>query len=43
MEPSIKEVPSSSVISPEGTVIYGNATSNQEKKLKLQIYYTEPN
>lgn len=43
MEPSIEEVPSSSVISPEGTVIYGNATSNQEKKLKLQIYYTEPN
>lgn len=43
MEPNIKEVPSSSVVSPEGTVIYGNATSNQEKRLKLQIYYTEPN
>ena len=43
MAPSIEEVPSSSVISPEGTVLYGNGTSNQEKRLKLQIYYTEPN
>jgi hypothetical protein len=43
MEPSIEQVPSSSVISPEGTVLYGNASPNQEKRLKLQIYYTEPN
>lgn len=43
MEPNIEEVPSSTVVSPEGTVIYGNATSNEEKRLKLQIYYTEPN
>ncbi len=41
--PGIKEVPSSSVVSPEGTVLYGNNTSNLEKRLKLQIYYTEPN
>lgn len=43
MEPNIKEVPSSMVVSPEGTILYGNATSNQDKRLKLQIYYTEPN
>ncbi|AFL80858.1 hypothetical protein Aeqsu_1365 [Aequorivita sublithincola DSM 14238] len=42
MEPSIKEVPSSAVVSPEGTILYGNATPNQDKRLKLQIYYTEP-
>jgi hypothetical protein len=42
MEPNISEVPSGAVISPEGTILYGNATSNQEKRLKLQIYYTEP-
>lgn len=42
MEPSIKQVPSSSVVSPEGTILYGNATPNQDKRLKLQIYYTEP-
>lgn len=42
MEPNIEQVPSSAVISPEGTILYGNATPNQEKRLKLQIYYTEP-
>ena len=43
MEPNIEQIPSSTVISPEGTILYGNATPNQEKRLKLQIYYTEPN
>lgn len=43
MEPNIEEVPTSSVVSPEGTILYGNATPNEEKRLKLQIYYTEPN
>ncbi|CAM3512926.1 DUF4270 domain-containing protein [Aequorivita lipolytica] len=43
MEPFIEQVPTSSVVSPEGTILYGNATPNQEKRLKLQIYYTEPN
>ncbi|QQX77390.1 MULTISPECIES: DUF4270 domain-containing protein [Aequorivita] len=43
MEPNIEQVPTSSVVSPEGTILYGNATQNQEKRLKLQIYYTEPN
>lgn len=40
--PGIKEIPAGSVISPEGTIIYGNASANQDKRLKLQIYYTEP-
>lgn len=43
MEPELEQVPTSSVVSPEGTILYGNASSNQEKRLKLQIYYTEPN
>lgn len=42
MEPHIEQIPSGMVVSPEGTILYGNATSNQEKRLKLQIYYTEP-
>ncbi|MBT0606924.1 DUF4270 domain-containing protein [Aequorivita echinoideorum] len=41
--PGVKDVPTSAVISPEGTVLYGNASANLEKRLKLQIYYTEPN
>ena len=39
----IKKIPRSSVISPEGTVLYGNNTLNEEKRLKLQIYYIDPN
>ncbi len=42
LDPNIEQVPSSTVVSPEGTILYGNAASNQEKRLKLQIYYTEP-
>jgi hypothetical protein len=41
--PGIDGVPSPSVVSPEGTMLYGNATTNEEKRLKLQIFYTEPN
>jgi len=41
--PRIKEVPRSSVISHEGTVLFGNNTSDENKKLKLEISYIEPN
>ena len=41
--PGIEKIPASSVVSPEGTILYGNATTNEEKRLKLQIFYTEPN
>jgi len=41
--PRIKEVPRSGVISHEGTVLFGNNTPNEEKRLKLQISYIEPN
>jgi hypothetical protein len=41
--PGIEEVPESSVIAPRGTVLFGNNTTNENKKLKLLIYYTEPN
>ena len=41
--PTIKTVQRSSVISHEGTVLYGNNTLNADKKLVLEIYYTEPN
>ena len=41
--PTIKAVQRSSVISHEGTVLYGNNTLNEDKKLVLEIYYTEPN
>lgn len=39
----IENVPSGSVLSPKGTVLYGNNTADTDKKVKLEIYYTEPN
>jgi Domain of unknown function (DUF4270) len=39
---SIKEIPASSVVAPQGTVLFGNRTDNTDKRLKLQIFYTEP-
>ncbi|WP_172966820.1 DUF4270 domain-containing protein [Patiriisocius marinistellae] len=41
--PGVTEIPSSSVISHEGTVLHGNTSVNEGKRLKLQIYYTESN
>ena len=37
------KTPISSVLTPRGTVLYGNNTGNQDKKVYLEIYYTEPN
>ncbi len=39
----IKTVPVSSILSPKGTVLYGNKAIGDEKKLYLEIFYTEPN
>jgi hypothetical protein len=43
LESGLDFTPAASVIGHEGTVLYGNNTANEEKKLRLQIYYTEPN
>jgi len=42
-EDDFRSVTGSSIITHEGTVLYGNRAVNEEKRLKLQIYYTEPN
>lgn len=39
---SVEQVPVSSVVAPQGTILHGNRTPNTEKRLKLQIFYTEP-
>lgn len=41
--PGIEAVPTSSVLARQGTALHGNRSSVPEKKLKLQIYYTDPN
>lgn len=33
---------SGAVLSPRGTVLFGNNTTDESKKLKLKIFYTEP-
>jgi hypothetical protein len=38
-----EQVPSSSVMSDEGTILYGNTAADETKRLKLQIYYTKSN
>jgi len=40
-DPDLK-LPRSSVFYPRSTVLYGNNTPNQDKKLYLEIFFTEP-
>jgi hypothetical protein len=35
--------PSMGIITPKGTVLHGNLSDNEDKRLKLRIYYTEVN
>ncbi len=43
-EDNSQRVPISSILSPRSTVLYGSnvSSSNQSKKVRLEIYYTEP-
>lgn len=34
-------IPAASMLTPYGTVLYGDEASNEEKRLKLRIYYTD--
>lgn len=38
----VNKAPLSSIMTPLGTVIIGNNTSNEQKKVSLEIFYTEP-
>ena len=35
-------IPGGEIVSPEGTVLHGNLSEDVEKRLKMQLYYTEP-
>lgn len=39
----VNTIPVSSILSPRGTVLFGNNTTDEQKKLYLEIFYTEPN
>lgn len=38
----VEMVPTGSVVSPEATILYGPKAQNEEKQLRLKIYYSEP-
>lgn len=38
----VNKVPISAILTPKGTVLFGNNTTVDEKKVYLEIYYTEP-
>jgi hypothetical protein len=40
---SFKEIPTASVMSPLGTVLFGGTAASADKRVKLQVYYTKPN
>ncbi len=42
LEDSFEYIPGGDIVSPEGTVLHGNRSENPEKRLKMQLYYTEP-
>ncbi len=42
-EANITRVPSASAIQPKGTILHGNLSSNEAKRLKFNIIYTETN
>lgn len=41
-ERPVTRIPAGSVVSPLGTVLHGPDAEDEEKRLKLRIYYTEP-
>ena len=38
----IRKIASGVILSPKGTILHGNLSSNIEKRPKIKIYYTEP-
>ena len=40
--PEVERIPGGALLTPEATVLYGPNAQNEDKRLKLKIYYTEP-
>jgi hypothetical protein len=41
-DPEVQRVPGGALLTPEATVLYGPNAEDEDKRLKLKIYYTEP-
>lgn len=42
VNPEVERIPGGAIITPEATVLYGPDAEDEDKRLKLKIYYTEP-
>lgn len=42
-EDYFNKFPSGTILSPRSTILHGNNSPDEDKKVKLKIYYTEPN
>ena len=40
--PTLEQVLAGSILSTRGTVLFGNNTTQEDKKVQLEIFYTEP-
>ena len=40
---NVKGIPSGSILSPKGVVLHGSNSNDPVKKVKLNIYYSQPN
>ena len=40
---NVTAIPASALITPRGTILHGSNSDNEDKKLRLKIFYTEPN
>lgn len=38
---SVMAIPAATIVSPRGTILHGNKSQNEPKRLKLKIFYTE--
>ncbi|WP_412987094.1 DUF4270 domain-containing protein [Pontimicrobium sp. IMCC45349] len=42
-EENFTNFPSGAILTPKSTILHGSKSSDEDKKVKLKIYYTEPN
>ena len=40
--PGLKRVPGTSVLTPKGTILHGSNSQSEDRRLKLQLFYTKP-
>lgn len=39
----VTAIPAAALLTPRGTILYGTNTSNEDKRMRLELFFTEPN